>query len=47
MKLTESINICYVSVRIVHAIKVNFKKRSWETMVSYKCLFRKYIVVSE
>ena len=25
MKLTESINICYVSVRVVRTIKVNIK----------------------
>ena len=26
MKLTESINICYISVRVSHTIKVNIKE---------------------
>ena len=39
MKLTESINIFYVSDRVARTIKVNIKNPSWETMVSCKCLF--------
>ena len=46
MKLTESINICYISVRVAHTINVNIKEIFTgntgflqETMVSYKCLF--------
>ena len=30
MKLTESINICYVSVRVARKIKVNIKKTFME-----------------
>ena len=39
IKLTESMNICYVSVWVSQTIKVNIKETSWETMVSCKCLF--------
>ena len=38
MKSTESMNICYISDRVVCTIKVNIKKTSWKTMVSSKGL---------
>ena len=37
MKLTESMNICDVSVRVSRTIKVNIKETSWETTLS--CFF--------
>ena len=34
MKLTESMNICDVSVRVSRTIKVNVKETSWGTTLS-------------
>ena len=43
MKLTESMNICYVGAWFL----VRLQKPSWETMVSCKCLFCDWTAVRE
>ena len=44
IKLTESMNICYLSVRVARPIKVNIKENF---MVSYKCLCGEWTAVRE
>ena len=44
IKLTESMNICYVSVRVARTIKVNIKENF---MVSCKCLCSEWTAARE
>ena len=47
MKLTESMNICYVSLRLSCTIKVNVKETFMGNDPFHKCLFGECFVVRE